>query len=100
MTPHSFGIKYDVARSKSHSLYQLETSKGAAPLVSTPIRCGHSDTGHTDDSIQIGRRRLTKGKPRVGKCARGGRRYLWVMVKTPSQPEGGSSKRYSWQRFQ
>jgi hypothetical protein len=29
-----------------------------------------------------------------------GMRYLWVMVKTPSQPEGGSSKRYSWQRFQ
>jgi hypothetical protein len=26
--------------------------------------------------------------------------YLWVMVKTPSQPEGGSSNKYSWQRFQ
>jgi hypothetical protein len=26
--------------------------------------------------------------------------YLWVMTKTPSQFTGGSSNRYSWQRFQ
>ena len=27
-------------------------------------------------------------------------RYLCVIVKTPSQLDGGSSNKYSWQRFQ
>jgi hypothetical protein len=28
------------------------------------------------------------------------RPYLWVIVNTPSQFVGGSSNKYSWQRFQ
>jgi|ERR1700674_5324477 len=92
--------KRDVVRSKSRAVYQLETSKGVSPLVSTPIRCRHSDTRHIDGSIQIGRRSAMMGRAGVIKSARCEKRYLWVMVKTPSQPEGGSSKRYSWQRFQ
>ena len=66
-----------------------------------PIRCAYSDTRH--------RQRLKKLRPfwtqvlgsrlprRLGKYNED---YLWDMVKTPSQLEGGSSKRYSWQRFQ
>jgi len=87
-------------RIKPHAVYQLETSKDVAPRASIPIRCGYSDTWHIEGSIQIGRRSLTMGEAGMRESARRGRRYLWVMVKTPSQPEGGSSKRYSWQRFQ
>src|ERR1700737_5500963 len=92
--------KQYVARSKSRAVYQLEPSKGVAPLASTPIGCRHSDTRYREDPIQIGRRSATGGEAGLKKSARRERRYLWVMVKTPSQPEGGSSKRYSWQRFQ
>ncbi len=53
--------EYDLARIKSHTMYQLEPSKGDAPFVPTAIRCRHSDTRHRDGSIQIGRWPVTTG---------------------------------------
>jgi len=61
---------------------------------STSVRCPHLDTGHKEHSIQFGlgfgraRKRVVR---RLDGTESAG--YLWVMVKTPSHPLGGSSKR-------
>src|SRR6266403_2008355 len=78
--------KQHVARSKSRTLYQLETSKGVAPLVSTPIRCRHSDTWYGDHSIQIGRPSMTIGKPGLKK--RPTRKALFVSHGEDAIPAG------------
>src|SRR6266446_1691023 len=78
--------KQDVARSKSRTLYQLETSKGVTPLVSTPIRCRHSDTWYGDHSIQIGRPSMTIGKPGLKK--RPTRKALFVSHGEDAIPAG------------
>jgi len=48
-------------RPKPGAVFQLDL-EGRRPFASASIRCRHSDTRHTDDSIQIGRRSCRIGK--------------------------------------
>jgi len=61
-----------------------------------PVTIGCRYVGSCYEDARNGMERIGE---RIG-ATKIGDSYLCVMVKTPSQPEGGSSKRYSWQRFQ
>ena len=85
-------------RSNSCKLTLLATHRAPAQILSFDAPILRHGTSQGPTKLPPIWTQKPRNKPNeLGKCDED---YLWVMVKTPSQLEGGSSNIYSWHRCQ